>query len=224
MGNIARSLSPRSEFCLVVSVAFGYFILGNILSILFPSTGPAITNASLRFLVAFELVVLLFLGSLLFARGWRVSRFGPPIAISDVGAASALAFVAYVSSAVAGLAGAAVDPRIAASLESPNFVGNDISIVTLVVASAVNPVFEELLLCGYTVTVLKERRGFWTAVNVTLAIRLACHLYQGAVGVIGIVPLGFVFTYWYARSGRLWPVVIAHAFFDVVGLWPYLAK
>jgi len=42
--------------------------------------------------------------------------------------------------------------------------------------------------------------------------------------VIGIVPLGFIFTYWYARTGRLWPVVLAHALFDVAGLWPYLAE
>jgi len=58
----------------------------------------------------------------------------------------------------------------------------------------------------------------------SLAIRLTCHLYQGAAGVIGIVPLGFIFTYWYARTGRLWPVVLAHALFDVAGLWPYLAE
>jgi len=38
------------------------------------------------------------------------------------------------------------------------------------------------------------------------------------MAVIGILPLGLVFTYYFARSRRLWPAVVAHMIFDTIGL------
>jgi membrane protease YdiL (CAAX protease family) len=55
---------------------------------------------------------------------------------------------------------------------------------------------------------------------VSVGIRLLCHLYQGPLAV-GIVPVGLVFTWYYARTHRLWPVVIAHAISDFVALVAY---
>jgi membrane protease YdiL (CAAX protease family) len=37
-----------------------------------------------------------------------------------------------------------------------------------------------------------------------------------------IIPLGFIFAYWFARTGRLWPVILAHAIFDFIGLNAYV--
>ncbi len=223
MMNIARSLSTRAEFCVVVFVGFGYFFLANALYLLYPSTEPALTNAGLQELITFELVALLVLASLLYARGWRAARLGSPFAFSDLVIAVALTLAAYYSSVLTTLAAVAIDSNIVEKIDVANFVGNDIRIQNLVAVSIVNPIFEEVLLCGYIVTVVNERRGFWFAVNVSVAIRLACHLYQGPVGVLSILPLGFLFTYWYARTRRIWPLVLAHAALDALGLWPYLA-
>lgn len=222
MLSFVRSWSHRTEFFAVVGVGFGYFILSNLLYLLIPSARAQISDDSLRFLVAFEILVLSVLGALLYARGWRLSRISPPLALSDAifGLGLALAsYAIYLAAAIAAVTLAGTENQ----LTSVEFVDSDIRLTTLIVASTVNPLFEELLLCGYVVTVLKERRGLWVAVNTSLAIRLACHLYQGPVGVIAIVPLGFVFTYWYARTGRLWPVVLAHAIVDCAGLSPYLS-
>jgi len=52
-------------------------------------------------------------------------------------------------------------------------------------------------------------------------LRLSYHLYQGAQGVVSIVPLGLVFTLWFARTGQLWPVIVAHAIFDFAALVPF---
>jgi CAAX protease family protein len=81
---------------------------------------------------------------------------------------------------------------------------------------------EELFLCGYIVTALKERDSSVTAVNVSVAIRLVYHLYQGAIGVLTIIPLGLIFSWWYARTGRLWPVLVAHAVFDLTSLLQFV--
>ena len=44
------------------------------------------------------------------------------------------------------------------------------------------------------------------------------HFYQGALGVLGITPMVLLFAYWFARTGRLWPLVVAHALQDFTAL------
>jgi membrane protease YdiL (CAAX protease family) len=223
MINVARSLSPRAELCVVLFVGFGYFILANALYLLYPSAESVISDAALRELVVFELVVLCLLAALLYARGWRIARLGLPFSPADIGIAVGLMIGAYAFSIFTTLLAAAIDPNAVGSLNTVDLVVNDIRLHNLVAASVVNPIFEEVLLCGYIVTVLRERRSFWTAVNVSVGIRLMCHLYQGPAAVVSILPLALLFTYWYARTRRLWPVIIAHAGFDALGLWPYVA-
>jgi uncharacterized protein len=57
-----------------------------------------------------------------------------------------------------------------------------------------------------------------TAVNISALIRLSYHLYQGAAGVLAVVPLGLLFGIWFARTRQLWPLIVAHAIMDFVGL------
>jgi uncharacterized protein len=97
---------------------------------------------------------------------------------------------------------------------STHLVAADLRWPIVVMASTVNPVFEEVLVCGYVITALKGRVGTTTAVNVSADIRVFYHLYQGAVGVVGIAPLALLFAYGYARTGRLWPLIVAHALTD----------
>ena len=56
-----------------------------------------------------------------------------------------------------------------------------------------------------------------TAVNISAAIRLSYHLYQGVAGVLALVPIGLLFGIWFARTRRLWPLIVAHAILDFVG-------
>ena len=88
----------------------------------------------------------------------------------------------------------------------------------LIAIGSINGLYEELFVAGYVITLLKERRGLWFAVNVSVAIRLMYHLYQGALSVVVIVPMGLILGYWYARKGRLWPLVVAHTLIDLVGM------
>lgn len=50
--------------------------------------------------------------------------------------------------------------------------------------------------------------------------RVAIHAYQGQMALVGITPMAVVFTCYFARTGRLWPVVVAHAIGDAAGLGP----
>jgi membrane protease YdiL (CAAX protease family) len=84
--------------------------------------------------------------------------------------------------------------------------------------SCVNAAFEEIFVSGYIITALKPSRGASFALNVSVAVRLLYHLYQGQMAMLGVLPVGLVYAFWYARSGRLWPLIVAHALQDVVSL------
>ena len=86
--------------------------------------------------------------------------------------------------------------------------------------STVNGIFEELFVAGYIITVLKDARGTWTAINASTMVRLLYHLYQGPIGVVTIVPMGLLFGYTYVRRRQLWPLIFAHVLIDIIGLSP----
>ena len=56
--------------------------------------------------------------------------------------------------------------------------------------------------------------------NVSTAIRLSYHLYQGAAGVISIITTGLIFGYWFARTRQLRPLVAAHGYLNFVA-WAF---
>jgi membrane protease YdiL (CAAX protease family) len=214
----SRALPPRLEFAIVILGAFGYFILGSVLAVAFPGPPQPISDADLQFLLIYESIVLAALLTFLRIQRWPLQRLGawPTFRGTLVGIGLALlAYVAYVP--VFWVAAAIFTDLERAGTES-TLVAPGLSLATMIAVSILNPVFEELFVCGYVVSSLKERRGFWMAVNVSVAIRLTYHLYQGAFAVVGIIPIGVIFTYWYARTGRLWPIIVAHAVVDFVAL------
>jgi membrane protease YdiL (CAAX protease family) len=84
--------------------------------------------------------------------------------------------------------------------------------------SGVNGIFEELFVAGYIITAITPRRGMWTAINVSVVVRLLYHLYQGPIGVLTIVPMGLLYGYLYSRTRQLWPLIVAHVLLDIVAL------
>lgn len=213
-----RRFPPETEFAIVVIGAFAYFCLGSVLAALFPDTKPPISQAHLAFLVVYESIVLLLLGLMLYLRGWSLNKIGLKVTAKDTFVGVGLALVAY-------MAFVAVWWTAAAFGTHPTYPGNiqevashGLNLSSVIAVSILNPVYEETFLCGYILTDARENKHLVTGFNVSLAIRLTYHLYQGSVGVLVVIPLGLAFSIWYARTGRLWPVIVAHALFDATGL------
>jgi uncharacterized protein len=219
---LIRKLTDRWELLLVVLVAFGGTIPRGLTALLSPQSllhgAPPITQAVLLRSILIELVILTVLALFLRARGWTIARLRiePSIRGSLEGVGL---FVGYnVLYYVLAIALASAWPTFARIVASTRLIQPGIGWPTIVAVSLVNPLFEEALLCGYLVCALKESKGITTAVNVSAGIRLFGHFYQGALGVVGIVPMGLLFAYWYARTGRLWPLLVAHALQDFAAL------
>ena len=215
-----KTLSPRKEFVIVILVAFGYSILGSLSTLFVPASGAHITESHLRFLLVYELAITTTLVVFLWIRGWNTAQLGLLPTVRDTGIGVGLTIAAYFAYAMVWLFYINVAPEIKSL--SKALVQPNLHLPTVLAASTLNPIFEELFVCGYVISALKKTRTISFAVNVSVALRLTYHLYQGPISVISIVPLGLIFGQWFARTGRLWPVVIAHAIFDFVGLWPYI--
>lgn len=93
----------------------------------------------------------------------------------------------------------------------------------LVVAAFKNAVLEQVVVIGYLMTRLKQL-GWSTAATIvsTAALRGSYHLYQGVGPGIGNFVMGLVFGYWFHRTGRLLPLIIAHTLLDVAAFVGYL--
>jgi len=86
----------------------------------------------------------------------------------------------------------------------------------VLMASVVNPVFEELLEAGYIINTLR-RFGPWIAVGASAALRGLAHMYQGLNGVLVMFVYGLVMASAYWRYRQLLPLLLAHGIDDFIG-------
>jgi membrane protease YdiL (CAAX protease family) len=91
------------------------------------------------------------------------------------------------------------------------------TVPVLIVSACANAWAEEVLVVGYLLHALRrlgvsENR----ALAVSALLRGSYHLYQGFGGGLGNLLMGLVFGRVWQRTGRLWPLVGAHALLDVV--------
>jgi len=218
VGRWVRGLSQGAEFAVVIIGAFGFFILVELLPAPPSASEGRITSAQLQFLSVYELIVFAALAAFLAARGFNLKRIGlgPSLAESAVGLGLALAMLAGWQIAWVAIAGLWPHPEEVA--RSATFAAPGVGLAMIAATSAINAVFEEVFVCGYVITVLKDRTDPWTAINLSTGIRLLYHVYQGPVGMIFVIVFGITMAYYYLHRGRLWPPIVAHALFDIVAL------
>lgn len=209
-----RSLSPTAEFCIVVGVAFALPVASSLAILLTstPTSGPVqFTEADLRLLVVEEALLLVLLGWFLRVRGWSVEHFAPYPSGRELAMALGLTVAGFLAWALPwGAFGPGGDGAAAG--------GAGLSWPGILAVSIINPLFEELFLCAYMLPFLAYRRGPGVAIAVSLLVRLSFHTYQGPVGLLAIGLLGLVFSVFYLRTQRLWPVLIAHGVLDCIAL------
>ena len=216
----------RLEFALVIGVAFGMSILGSLMSLLYGGTvsedaaQQAFGTAWLFRVIYSELVCAPFLAAILYAGGWRLRDF--PFSISR--AATAVGVLAFAMAWTANIVSSAVLAEVFRSLRgemdslwSYRPAGRT-SLVAVYLVSIINPVFEEVIVCGYVIPVIARRFGETTAINVSVLIRASYHLYQGISAMPFHIAYGLMQAYMYVRFRNLWPLIVSHALFDFFAL------
>jgi CAAX protease family protein len=228
----------RIEIVVVLAVTFGlsaYVALLNLIeAVLLGLAGQTVAlnprrspfdliDLGLNLAVVFQLIAWGALGLYLL---WR-SGFGPAqIGLgrlrwrSDV--LGGIGLAALIGLPGLGLYVAARALGLSASVEPAELYDTWWRIPVLLITAFVNGWAEEVIVVAFLLTRLRQLR-----VNPVIALlassllRGAYHLYQGFSAGLGNVAMGLVFGYVWRRTGRLWPLIVAHGVIDAVAYVGY---
>lgn len=96
------------------------------------------------------------------------------------------------------------------------------TIPVLLLLAAKNAIVEEVLMIGYLFTRWAQAGwNVWTIILVSAVIRGTYHLYQGFGGFLGNIAMGIILGWFYHRTRRVMPVVIAHFVIDAFAFVGY---
>lgn len=96
------------------------------------------------------------------------------------------------------------------------------AVPVLILAAAQNAVLEEIVAVGYLLTRLRELGNrVSTALAISAVLRGSYHLYQGFGAFVGNAIMGLIFAFFFIRTSRVLPLIIAHTLLDVVAFVGY---
>jgi len=206
-----RSWRPQTELAVVLPLAFGYPVAISTASVAFAWPAVTHTDDELLGVLAWEAVVLLAVGAVLGARGWRLRDLDLRPTWRQTAGGLGLYFATAVAWALL-FSRSALPPALAVETGE---AARTLPVILLV--SVVNPFYEELLVVGYIVRGF-ERAGLRHALAVSVFIRALYHTYQGPIGALGSIVVGLVLGVAYLRWRKTWPLVVAHGLMDFVPL------
>ncbi len=94
----------------------------------------------------------------------------------------------------------------------------DLSWSVLLVAMVLNAFLEEIICTSYAFNQFAAKRGPLFALLLVVILRMACHTYQGAVHMLGIGAVFFLFGLWYWWRRNVWTLIVAHALIDIFSM------
>jgi membrane protease YdiL (CAAX protease family) len=208
-----------AEVSIVFGATVGVWLAGSFSEGSTAQAASAFTDGHLLRVVTFEALVAALLVPWLRRRGWSPRDVAGAPGLADVARGVGVWGLAFACYAVTWVLFALLQREAAEALAiEQRFTGAPASAAAIILVSIVNPVFEEFLWLGYGVTRLAPRLGLRAAAALSVGLRAIVHLYQGPWAVLGVLPVGVAFTWYFGRTRRLWPVVVAHALFDAIGL------
>jgi membrane protease YdiL (CAAX protease family) len=105
---------------------------------------------------------------------------------------------------------------IANSPQLHHLHAGDLSWPVLVVAMILNAYLEEIVCTAYAFNQFAAKHGPLFALVLIVALRTACHTYQGVIHALGIGSAFLIYGLWYWRTRNLWTLIFAHALLDLV--------
>lgn len=118
---------------------------------------------------------------------------------------------------------AARQAGINASLNVVDFPDVWYRVPMLLLDAAQNGILEEIVVTAFLLTRLRQLG--WTSSRAVAAesiLRGSYHLYQGYGGFFGNLVMGVIFGWWFQRTRRVLPLVIAHFLLDAFSFVGYI--
>ncbi|HAM52203.1 MAG TPA: hypothetical protein DCP92_16485 [Nitrospiraceae bacterium] len=182
-----------------------------------PTGAVPLSSGSLYSLVIYETSVLAVISVFLKYRGWSKADFNLKIS-GRLFFAGLLLFLTYYAFVVLIYAfSASLCSSIKFFDANRIFKIGSLNSYSVIAASIINPIYEEVLLVGYIIGALKGKKGIVFAINISVLFRFLCHLYQGPLAAIEIIPMDLLFAYVYHRWEKLFPLIVAHGILHYIG-------
>jgi uncharacterized protein len=207
---LVRNLSPIGEFILVLTICFGPGLCNDAWKIA-TATPVKFTSVSFGVSVIYEIFLLLCVSWIGQVRGWSFANFGLRISLKLTAYGVGLFIVVFAIEAALGYLLDLAHPQ------KPGFESIGLTLPAIIILSVINPIFEEVLEAGYFIHSL-QRFGKWGGVVACGLLRALLHAYQGINGAVNLFVFGVLFGLAYWRMRQLWPLIVAHALADLVGL------
>jgi membrane protease YdiL (CAAX protease family) len=96
-------------------------------------------------------------------------------------------------------------------------------IPTLILEAIQQGIAEEVVVCAFVLTRLRQLG--WSnsrALGTQAVLRGSYHLYQGYGGFFGNAVMGLIFGWWFQRTRRVIPLIVAHSVIDAVSFVGYV--
>ena len=207
------------EIAIVVAICFGSSIVISVFRFI---SGAAferveITDAHLVGLLIFEPILSVASLGFLYLCGYKLwTRIQFVVSLRAIGLGVAVCFAQILGYVLLWMAASLILLLFGTHIPVAAFTVK-VSLILAVAVSIINPMFEEAFLLGYLFDRL-QKHSMWFLIGLATLIRVSYHLYQGWVGVIGLIPTGIVMGLVYWRTRNLMPVYLAHLVMDLTGL------
>lgn len=176
-----------------------------------------VSDARLGATIAVEFTFALAIVPYLRKQGWRPQAIAGSPTPFDLVRGLGVFLAAYLAIYLVFVTLYFAAPGAVAAVRSHRITGT-VSPVTAITTAIINPVFEEFLWLGYAIPAVGARYGLHIAIAASIALRVALHAYQGSLAFVSILPMALVFTWYFIRTGRLWPLIVAHVLADGLAL------
>lgn len=209
----------RRELAAVLGTTVGLFLASSLqwLARRADPTQLQFTNRRILGVIIIELVMIAIWVPYLRRRGWTASALSRPWRSRDITTGLALAAGILILIQILFVSVWFAYRPAGLALASYHTYG-PLSWWAVAALVAVNPAFEEVLYLGYAATVIRGQYGRRAACVAAVALRMLVHVYQGPLALLTVLPVAVLFTGYYLRSGRLWPLILAHAVLDLLAL------
>ncbi|WP_375481419.1 CPBP family intramembrane glutamic endopeptidase [uncultured Jatrophihabitans sp.] len=149
--------------------------------------------------------------------GIGLNRFG----VREVGVG--LGFAGLIGIPGLGLVYVARELGLNAQIVVTSFPDVWYRVPTLLLEAFQQGIGEEVVVCAFVLTRLAQLG--WSnsrALALESVVRGSYHLYQGFGGFVGNAIMGVIFGWWFQRTKRVWPLVIAHGVIDAMSFIGYV--
>ena len=92
--------------------------------------------------------------------------------------------------------------------------------VSVISVLVINSFYEEFLLNGYLFKILANYKSKFI-ILLSVGLRMSYHTYQGWIGLVSVLVIGIVFSLYYLKYAKLWPIIIAHGLINLSSIYAY---